>query len=43
MQIGQSDDVAAVGAGTVWIGSIEIEDIGGDGFIDLERELEEIG
>lgn len=36
MQIGQREDVVAVGAGTVWMRKRLVEDIGGPGFVGLE-------
>lgn len=35
MQMGQRDEVAGVGAGTVWIGRRVEEDIGGVGLVAL--------
>ena len=34
--MGQRDDVAAVGTGTVWIGSMVLEDTGGLGLAGFE-------
>ncbi len=36
MQIGQREDVVAVGAGTVWMRKRLVEDIGGPSFVGLE-------
>lgn len=43
MQIGQREDVVAVGAGTVWIGRCVVEDMGGLGLVGLEGGVEAEG
>ena len=40
MQIGQREDVAGVGAGTVCIGSSDVEDIGGLDLTGLEGTVD---